>query len=80
VLGLVAVGALAYVAAATVALAVAAAGREVVVGVGPLVLVAVDRLPNEDSVTTLGPGLLVVAVVGGVVNGGVAAVLAHRSG
>jgi hypothetical protein len=78
-LGAAAVGALAYAAATTVALAVAASGGELAFGVGPFDVVNVQRLAEGGSATTLGPGIIVVAAVGGLANAVAAAVLARRS-
>lgn len=78
-LGLVAFGALAYAAAATVAfLAVGGDLGALRVGVGPLLLVEIERGVAGSSATTFGPGLLAVAVLGGVVNASAAAALGRR--
>jgi hypothetical protein len=78
-LGAAAVGAMVYAAATTVALAVAAAGGELALGVGPLVAVAVEPLPEGGSATTLGPGIAALAVAGGLINAAAAVVLSRGS-
>jgi len=77
VLGAVASGLLAYALAATVAVLAQSGGRAVDVRLGPLVLVAVQRAGTATA-TTFGSGLLAAAVLGGVVNALVAALLARR--
>ena len=79
-LGLVAFGVIAYAAAATIAfLAVGGDLDALRVGAGPLLLVQVERGSAGSSATTFGPGLLAVAVLGGVLNAAAAAVLGrHR--
>lgn len=77
-LGTAAAGVLAYALAAAVAI-VAQAGRdELNVHVGPLVLVAVERSSGV-AATTFGTGLLVLALLGGVLNAILAALLGRRS-
>ncbi len=78
VLGALAVGALVYVTAATVALAAGVGGQELHARLGPLVLVSVQSVGGSTS-STLGPGLVVIALVGGLANLGAAAILARRS-
>lgn len=68
---------LAYATAATVGLAVAAADAELHVAIGPATLLAVDS-GADGTAATFGPGLLVLAIVAGLVNAGVAAVLSRR--
>lgn len=79
VLGLVAFGVLGYVAAASVAfLAVGGELGAIRIGVGPLLLVGVERAPAGSSETTFGPALLVAALLGGVLNAAAATVLSRR--
>ena len=66
-LGALAGAVLAYVAAGTVALAVSAAGAELVVAVGPVVFLAVERA-GDGSETTFGAGLAVLPLVCGGAN------------
>jgi hypothetical protein len=68
---------LAYALAATVAVLAQSGGRTVDVRVGPLVLVAVQRVGTATA-TTFGSGLLAAAVLGGIVNALAAALLARR--
>lgn len=80
-LGLAAFGALGYTAAATVAFL--AVGGEVGphrVGIGPLLLVSVERVASGASETTFGPGLLAVALLGGALNAVGAVALGRRRG
>ena len=78
-LGLVAFGVIAYVGAAAIAfLAVSGDLDALRVGAGPLLFVQVDRAAAGSSATTFGPGLLAVAVLGGVLNAAAAAVLGRR--
>ena len=76
-LGAVAFGLLAYALAAAAAVVAQSAGRMLNVHVGPLVLVAVERSGTATE-TTFGSGLVAVALLGGVANAGVAALLARR--
>jgi hypothetical protein len=66
-LGTVAIGGIAYVIAAAAALAAAATATSLHAALGPLVLVVVEQRSGE-TVTTLGAGLVGVALVGGVAN------------
>ncbi len=66
-----------YATAATVGLAVAAADAELHVGIGPVMLLAVETGPRG-AAATFGSGLVVLAFVVGLVNAAVAAVLARR--
>lgn len=61
----------------TIALSAQSAGREIDIGIGPLVLLHVVRGPDGTE-TTFGVALLVVTVVGGLVNALAAALLARR--
>jgi hypothetical protein len=66
-LGAVAVGVLAYAAAASLAVATQAAGGSLRLGVGRIVVVSVESDTSAAS-TTFGSGLLLVALFGGLVN------------
>lgn len=76
-LGAAAAGLLAYALAAAIAVIAQSGGRTVDVHVGPLVLVAIERT-GATTATSIGSGLLLVALLGGVVNALAAAVLARR--
>ena len=78
-LGTIAVGVLAYAGAAALAVGAQAAGRSLVVGFGPLVVVSVDR-EAATAVTTFGPGLVALAILGGCVNVAAARLLQRRAG
>ena len=78
-LGATAVGAVAYALLATLALSAQRGGRTLDLGFGPLRLVAVAE-EGTAVVTTFGPGLVAVAVVGGLSNLVAASILRHRSG
>ena len=78
-LGTAATGAVCFVAAAGLALAVAATDAGLRVGVGALVLVEVAQSPGESAVS-VGPGLAVVALCGGLANAAAALVLTRRRG
>jgi hypothetical protein len=77
-LGALAVGILAYAAAASLAVATQAAGSSLRVGVGPMVFVSVETGTTAAS-TTFGAGLLVLGVAGGVVNLGAARLIRKRA-
>ncbi len=66
-LGAMAVGILAYAAAASLAVATQAAGGSLRMGVGPIVVVSVETDATAAS-TTFGAGLLAVALAGGLLN------------
>lgn len=78
VIGTVAVAVLAYVVAAGVAVAADSVGTTFRAALGPVLLVAVER-DGAASVTTLGPGLTVIALAGGLANLVAALVLEARS-
>jgi hypothetical protein len=78
-LGAVAVGVLAYAGAAALAVGAQAAGRTFVAGLGPLVVVSVER-EASDAVTTFGPGLLLVSILGGCVNLAAARLVRWKAG
>ena len=61
-----------------VAVAAQAGGRTLDVAVGPLLIVSVT-MEGAARVTTFGPGLLVLALVGGVVNLVAARMIRRRS-
>jgi len=77
-LGALAVGALAYALSATLALTAQAAGHTFAAAVGPLVLVSVT-VEGTSAVTTFGPGLVALAVAGGLANLAAARLVRHRS-
>jgi hypothetical protein len=77
VLGGAATAAVAYVFAAAAGLVAAAAGVELTVALGPVVLVAVE-LDGPTTATTIGAGLVVVGLVGAVANVIAAAMLRRR--
>jgi hypothetical protein len=79
VLGSLALGIVGYAFAAALAVAAQAGGTTIDVGVGPLLIVSVAR-EGATEVTTFGPGILVVALIGGVVNLAAAQLLRHRHG
>lgn len=70
-LGALAVGALAYALLTTVALTAQARGDTLDITLGPLVFVAVGAEEGA-TVTTFGPGVAVLVLVGGLVNLGAA--------
>jgi ABC-type Co2+ transport system permease subunit len=67
----------AYATAVTVGLAVAAADAELHIAIGPATLLAVES-GRDGFATTFGPGLLVLAIVAGLLNAVVAAALSRR--
>ena len=77
VFGFVAGAVVAYAAAATVGLAVAAADAELHVAIGPVPLLVVEA-GRDGSAATFGPGLLVLAAIVGLLNAAVAEVLSRR--
>ena len=60
-------------------MAAQAGGTTVDVGVGPLLVVSVT-LEGAARVTTFGPGILVLALVGGVANVAAAQLIRRRAG
>ena len=78
ILGVVAGAVVAYVAAATVGLALTAAGVELDAGLGGLRLLTVELSPRG-SETTFGLGLVLLPLACGLVNGAVAMLLAARA-
>ena len=79
VLGLAATAIFGYAAAAAAAVIAQSAGRSLSLAVGPLVVVSVES-DAAGAVTTFGPGLAVVAIVGGLANLCVAQFVGRRSG
>ena len=79
VLGTAATAVLAYVLAGALALAVAGSGAEVRLASGPLVLVEVEQRVTGPAVS-LGTGLLVVALLGGALNGFAGSLVRRRAG
>jgi len=79
VLGAVAVGVLAYAGAAALAVGAQAGGRSLSVGLGPVIVVSVERATSA-AVTTFGPGLLALAVIGGLVNLAAAWLVRRKAG
>jgi hypothetical protein len=76
-LGVLAGAVVVFVAASTLALAVASSGAALTVALGPVAFVAVEQSANG-SETTFGPGLAVLAGICGMANLAAAAVLAAR--
>ena len=79
VLGSLAFAVVGYAVAAALAVAAQAGGTTIDVGVGPLLLVSVT-LEGASRVTTFGPGILVLALVGGVANVAAAQLIRRRAG
>ena len=79
VLGAIAVGVLSYAGAAALAVGAQAAGRSLVIGFGPLVVVSVER-ETAAAVTTFGPGLIGLAILGGCLNVAAALLVRRRAG
>ncbi len=77
-LGALAVGAPAYALLTTLALVAQAGGRTFDVTLGPLVFVAVGE-ERDAIVTTLGPGVVVLALVGGLANLAAACLVRRRA-
>ena len=77
-LGTLAIGLVAYAAAVAVAVAAQAGDRSLDLAIGPLVVVSV--VESEDATTaTFGPALLLVALVGGLANLVLAALIRRRA-
>jgi hypothetical protein len=68
-----------YAAAAALAVAAQAGGTTVDLAVGPVVIVSV-AFEGADRVTTFGPGILVVALAGGVANVAAARLIRRHAG
>ena len=77
-LGMLAFGILGYALAAAVAVAAQAGGSTIDVSAGPLLLVSV-AVEGRSAVTTFGPGLLLIAIVGGLANVGAAQLIRRRT-
>lgn len=77
-LGAAAGAVLVYVAAATVALTLTAAGLELDAALGPVRFLTLARDAGGSEVT-FGPGLAAIPVLCGVANGAAAAVFASRA-
>ena len=78
-LGAIAVAVLAYTVAAAFAVTAQAAGRSLDIGLGPFIVVSVAR-NSSAAVTTFGSGLVVIALIGGMLNLGAAQLIRRRSG
>ena len=78
VLGLLALGIVGYAMAAALAVAAQAGGSTIDVGVGPLLIVSVTH-DGATLVTTFGPGIPVIALVGGLANLAASQLLRHRA-
>ena len=78
-LGSLAFAVVGYAAAAALAVAAQAGGATVDVAVGPLVVVSVS-LEGAARVTTFGPGILVIALAGGIANVAAAQLIRRRAG
>lgn len=79
VLGVVATGVLAYVLAGAVALVIAGSGGDLRLATGPLLWLEVDQAPGGAAVT-LGPGLVLLALLGGAINGLAGLLVGRRTG
>ena len=77
-LGAVAAGIIAYAVAAGFAIAAQAGGHPLDIALGPVVIVSVSH-EGRTAVTTFGAGLVLIALVGGLVNVVAARVIARRS-
>lgn len=78
VLGVLALGIVGYALAAALAIAAQAGGYTIHVGVGPLLFVSVT-MEGVTKVTSFGPGIPVIAIVGGLANVGGARLFGHRA-
>jgi hypothetical protein len=78
VLGTLALGIVGYALAAALAVTAQAGGSTIDVGVGPLRLVSVT-LEGATTATTFGPGILALALAGGVANLAAATLIRHRA-
>lgn len=77
-LGAVAVGVVAYAFAGALAVAAQADGRSLTIGLGPVAVVSVSH-GRPATVTTFGPGLVALALAGGLVNLSAAYLIRRRS-
>ena len=78
-LGTVAVGVVSYALVAALAVAAQAGGRALEIALGPLAVVSVTQ-EGAATALTFGPGLVVLALVGGLANLAAAQLVRHRSG
>jgi hypothetical protein len=78
-LGSLALAVVGYAAAAALAVAAQAGGSTLDVGIGPLLVVSVT-IEAATRVTTFGPGILVIALAGGVANVAAAQLIRRRAG
>ena len=78
VLGSLALGIVGYAVAAALAVAAQAGGTTIDIGVGPLRFVSVT-LEGATTATTFGPGILALALAGGVANLAAAKLIRHRA-
>jgi len=78
-LGTLALGVVGYAVAAALAVAAQAGDTTIDVGVGPLLFVSV-KLEEATRATTFGPGILALALLGGVANLAAAGLIRHRAG
>lgn len=77
-LGAVAVGVVAYALVAALAVTAQAGGRTLDLALGPLTLVSVTQ-GGTATVTTFGPGLVALALAGGLANLAAAQLMRRRS-
>ena len=77
-LGTLAIGLVAYAAAAAIAVAAQAGDRALDLALGPIVVVSVVERADATT-TTFGPGLLLLAVAGGLANLTLAALIRRRA-
>lgn len=78
-LGALAVGVVGYALVAALAVTAQAGGRALDIALGPLTVISVTQAGTE-TVTTFGPGLVVLALAGGLANLAAARLVRHRSG
>ena len=78
VLGSLALGIVGYAVAAALAVAAQAGGTTIDIGVVPLRFVSVT-LEGATTATTFGPGILALALAGGVANLAAAKLIRHRA-
>ena len=78
-LGAVAVGVVAYALVAALAVTAQAGGRALEIALGPLAILSVTH-GGRSTVTTFGPGLVVLALAGGLANLAAAQLMRYRSG
>lgn len=77
-LGALAIGLVAYAAAAAIAVAAQAGDRSLDLALGPVVVVSVVERA-DGTTTTFGPGLVLLAVAGGLANLMLAAFIRRRA-